>query len=154
MAKFFAPKGKFLKIGRIKFNNHLYTTSREDEADIIRKSSAFGISIFELPDGMNPADLIKDANAMLGPITTKNFEARPHKNLENFFKSKQLEILDTESRMQANRDSPMLKPTSLANYSKATLVKLCEDFFVEYEESDTRKALIRRLMEFSGHSEG
>lgn len=153
MATFFATKGKFLRIGSIKFSNHLFTTSREDDMNKIRNSQGFGISIFELPDGVNAADLIKDTMPTLGPLTTTNIKAQPHKSLQHFFQSKQAEILDTESRMQASRSSPLLAPSSLHSYNKQTLQKLCDDFFVEYHVDDTRKALIQRLKTFSGQPE-
>lgn len=146
---FFAPRGKSLRIGSIKFSNHSYVTSNEGDIKKIRNSDGYGKTIFELPSGVSPTDFIKANPTHLGTIVTKPETGMPlHDSISEFMHSKLAEIMDTEARMKESQSSPLLSHTSLMNYNKDTLLSLCKQFGVEHDEADTRKVLISRLKEF------
>ena len=149
---FFAPRGKSLRIGKTKFNNHSYTTSNAAEIKKIRDSSGFGKSIFELPVGVSPTQFIMANPTRIGTITTSQ---KPETDqdlgttLSEFLNTRLAEIMDTEARMNESKNSPMLSHSSLMNYNKDTLIQLCKQFGVEHDESETRKSLIAKLKDIS-----
>lgn len=151
---FFAPKGKSMRIGGLKFRNHSYTTTNAAEANKIRECEEYGKTIFELPPNVSPTEFIRANPTRVGTMTTRpDTDGDQHQSMLEFVSTRLAEIMDTEARMSAAKQNPLLSHTSLANYNKDTLIALCKQFNVDYDESETRKALINKLKAVGGPTE-